>query len=157
MKKKINFEVGDDSSLYIKGSGDVAIQLKLLSKKVVRRKLKNVIYVPKLVHKLPKTFQAEALSTANCVLNRSPSTALNSRIPCKMFNGYTPNVQYFEVFDSNSFIHVPKNKRSKLDFKSNICIFLGYGNNRKGFQIYNQQSKRIIYTRDIIFNESKCI
>lgn len=46
------------------------------------------------------------------------------------------------------------NDRKKLDSKSNRCIFLGYGTDVKGYRLYDIQRKRVIISRDVIFDES---
>ena len=42
---------------------------------------------------------------------------------------------------------------SKLDAKSKICIFIGYGVEKFGFQFWDEQNRKIIRSRNVIFNE----
>ena len=104
---------------------------------------------------LPKSFWAEAISTANYVINRSPSAAIKSKTPYEMLNNVKPNVEHFKIFGCESFVHIPKDERSKLDSKSKKCIFLGYANKKKGFRLYDDVNKKILHSRDVIFNEEK--
>uniref|UniRef100_A0A1X7V641 Uncharacterized protein n=1 Tax=Amphimedon queenslandica TaxID=400682 RepID=A0A1X7V641_AMPQE len=48
-----------------------------------------------------------------------------------------------------------KNERQKLDFKSQKCMFLGYPDTRKGYRLYDVQKLKIVYSRDVIFNETE--
>ncbi|KAF2363395.1 Ribonuclease H-like domain [Trinorchestia longiramus] len=48
--------------------------------------------------KLPKTFWAEAVSTAVYVKNRSPTGAHKNLTPYQALNGHKPNVQHFRTF-----------------------------------------------------------
>ena len=104
---------------------------------------------------LPKTFWAEALNTANHVMNRSPSAAINNMTPYEKLNNIKPKVDYFKVFGSECFAHVPKDERSKLDPKSRKCIFLGYSNVKKGYKLYDAVAQKVIFSRDVYVNESK--
>lgn len=51
------------------------------------------------------------------------------------------------------YTHVPAVKRDKLDHKSEVDIFLGYSNNSKGYRVYNLETKRILVSRDVKFDE----
>ena len=44
--------------------------------------------------------------------------------------------------------------RKKLDPKAKRCIFLGYGAQRKGYRLYDRENSCVIFSRDVIFNES---
>ena len=44
-------------------------------------------------------------------------------------------------------------KRDKLDKKSELVIFLGYGSNSKGYRMYNLETKKILINRDVKFDE----
>ena len=59
------------------------------------------------------------------------------------------------MYGCQAFVHVPKEKRSKLDSKSQECIFLGYGEDQYGFQLWDPVAKKIVRSRDVVFNETK--
>ena len=42
---------------------------------------------------------------------------------------------------------------SKLDAKSKICFFIGYGDEKFGYQFWDEQNRKIIKSRNVIFNE----
>ena len=48
---------------------------------------------------------------------------------------------------------MPKEKRSKLDPKFEPRIFIGYGEDQFGFRLWSLTDKKIIRSRDVIFNE----
>ena len=52
-------------------------------------------------------------------------------------------------------MHIPKDLRSKFDAKSQVCIYLGPCTNPTTFKLYNITTKRIIHSRDVIFEETK--
>lgn len=71
---------------------------------------------------LPKTFWAEALTTAVYVKNRSPAASLENLTPYEALFKLKPSVGHFKIFGSVCYIHVPKDERLKLDFKSVKCV-----------------------------------
>ncbi|KAF2345193.1 Integrase catalytic core [Trinorchestia longiramus] len=107
--------------------------------------------------KLPKTFWAEAVSTAAYVKNRSPTCAHKNLTPYQALNGHKPNVQHFRTFGCMAYAHVPKDEREKLDSKSKTCVLLGYGSGNKGYRLYDFNAKRVLLSKDVVFNESQFI
>ncbi|KAE8730100.1 hypothetical protein F3Y22_tig00003041pilonHSYRG00846 [Hibiscus syriacus] len=47
-----------------------------------------------------------------------------------------------------------KRLRSKLDVKSNKCVFVGYGGYEFGYRFWDYENRKIIRSRDVIFNEN---
>jgi hypothetical protein len=47
------------------------------------------------------------------------------------FTGKKPDVSHFRVFGCIAYVHVPDEKRSKLDPKAKKCIFIGYSLKQK--------------------------
>ena len=106
--------------------------------------------------KLPWKFWAEAVSMAVYLRNRSPTTAVSGMTPFEALTGDKPCVDILRVFGCFAYVHVPKDERRKFDSKSKMCILLGYGSKTKAYRLYEKIRGRIIYSRDVIFNESKC-
>ncbi|KAK3894704.1 hypothetical protein Pcinc_001550 [Petrolisthes cinctipes] len=103
---------------------------------------------------LPHRFWAEALSTACYLNNRSPARALKGKTPCQALMGKKPTVHHLRVFGCVCYAHVPKDEWRQLDPKSVKCIFLGYGSEVKGYRLFDLDKKRILNSRDVIFDES---
>ena len=101
--------------------------------------------------RLPKTFWAEALATAAYLRNRSPTKALASMTPYETWTGERPQVQHLKVFGCDAYAHVPKDERDKLDSKTKSCWFLGYGDTKKVYKLYDRSKRTIIYSRDVTF------
>jgi len=53
------------------------------------------------------------------------------------------------------WVHIPKEKRRKLDAKSEKGIFVGYGETTKGFRIYLPRTNTVSLHRDIIVNPNE--
>ena len=105
--------------------------------------------------KLPSKFWAEAVSTAVYLRNRSPTTAVKGMTPFESLTGKKPHVEKLRVFGCQAYAHIPKDERHKFDSKARKCIFLGYGENTKGYRLYDIERKKIMFSRDVIFDESK--
>jgi hypothetical protein len=44
---------------------------------------------------------------------------------------------------------------SKLDKKAEKCIFIGYKDGLKGYKLWNSETKKVVYSRDVVFREMK--
>ena len=51
------------------------------------------------------------------------------------------------------YIHIPKEKRTKLDPSGKKGIFVGYSENLKAYRIYFPGYKKINISRDVTFDE----
>ena len=51
------------------------------------------------------------------------------------------------------YIHIPKEKRTKLDPSRKKGIFVGYSERSKSYRIYFPGFKNIQISKDVIFNE----
>ena len=101
---------------------------------------------------LPKTFWAEALSTACYLRNRCPTKAVQGKTPYEPLYREKPAVGHLSAFGCSAYFYIPKDERQKLDDKSHKCI-LGYSHNRKGYWLYDQSKCKAIHSRDVRFDE----
>jgi hypothetical protein len=53
------------------------------------------------------------------------------------------------------YVHIPKEKRSKMDNKEEKYIFFGYKYGVKGHKLWNLLIRKIGYSHDVIFKEVK--
>eukprot|EP00253_Pinus_taeda_P029396 PITA_29396 len=67
---------------------------------------------------LGQEFWAEAVETACYLVNRSPSSALEDKTPQEAWTGKKPSLSQLRVFGCDAYVHVPKEKRTKLDSQS---------------------------------------
>jgi hypothetical protein len=61
-------------------------------------------------------------------------TALGFKTPTKMFFGKKPEVSHLKIFGFLVFIHIPKEKRTKMDPSGNKGIFVRYCEVSRGLQ-----------------------
>ena len=103
-------------------------------------KIRCILRMPNL----PKSFWGEAIVTACYLINRSPSVSLGFDIPERVWIGKDVSYSYLKVFGCKAFVHVPKEQRSKLDSKSIPCIFVGYGDAKFGYKLWDFKEKKMI-------------
>ena len=69
------------------------------------------------------------------------------------WNGRKPGISHLRVFGSIVYVHVPDERRSKLDDKSEKHVFIGYDMSSKGYKLYNLSNGKTIISRDVKFDE----
>jgi hypothetical protein len=69
------------------------------------------------------------------MVNMYPSSGLVNTNRHDVWYGKKPSVSHLKVFGCDKFLHIPKEKRSKLDKKEIKCIFIGYKEGMKGFNL----------------------
>lgn len=60
------------------------------------------------------------------------------------------------MFGSIAYTHVPDERRTKLDDKSEKYVFVSYDSSFKGYKLYNPNSGKIVISRDVKFEEEDC-
>jgi hypothetical protein len=70
-----------------------------------------------------------------------------------MFIGKKPEVSHLKIFGCPVFIHIPKEKRNKLEPSGKKGIFVGYCEVSKAFKIYILGHHHIEISRDVTFDE----
>ena len=103
--------------------------------------------------KLPLHFWAEAVNTAVYLHNRSPTAILKDKTPFKCWCNEKPDISNLRAFGCVCYMHVPDGKRQKLDPKSRKGIFVGYLEGKKGYNLYDPIRKKVLKSRDVLFNE----
>jgi hypothetical protein len=89
---------------------------------------------------------AEVVSTAYYLVNRSPSLALDDKTPQEVWIGKEPSLTHLKVFGCDAYVHVPKENRSNLYKKDEKCIFIGYKYGLKGYNLWNPETKKVVYS-----------
>jgi hypothetical protein len=73
--------------------------------------------------------------------------------PQEKFTSKKPDVSHLKVFSCIAYVHVPDEKRSKLDPKAEKCVFIGYSLEQKGYRCFNLSTRKLQVSRDVVFNE----
>lgn len=99
---------------------------------------------------LPEKFWAEAIYTANYLINRSPAKALKGGTPYGKWTERTPSGNHLHIFGSKAFV-LNKTRRGKFTPKAQEGIFVGYAQNAKGFRVFIPEKGNIVISRDVKF------
>jgi hypothetical protein len=67
--------------------------------------------------------------------------------------GSKPEVHNLKVFGCNSFSHIPKENRKKLDAKTIKCILIGYYSEFKEYKLFDRATHKVFASRDAFFHE----
>jgi hypothetical protein len=102
---------------------------------------------------LPMCLWAEATKTSVYVQNRLSHSALGFKTREEMFSGKKPEVSHLKIFGCPVFVHIPKEKRTKLDPLGKKGIFVGYCEVSKAFRVYIPGYHHIEISRDVTFDE----
>jgi hypothetical protein len=123
---------------------------------VAERKNRTIMEVVKtMIHDqdLPMCLWVEATMAVVYVQNRLSHSALGLKTPKKMFTGKNPEVIHLKIFGCPVFIHIPKEKRNKMEPSGKKGIFVGYCEVSKAFRIYIPGHHHIEISRDVTFDE----
>ena len=85
---------------------------------------------------LPMHLWAEVVGIVVYVQNISPHRVLGNKTPEEIFSWEKQEVSHLRIFGCPVFIHVPKEKRTKLEPFGRKGIFVGYSETSKAFRIY---------------------
>ena len=102
---------------------------------------------------LPNYFWADAVSTAMYLINRCPTAGVHGITPEEAWSGRKPDLSHLKIFGCVCYAHIPDELRTKLDVKSEKCIFIGYSLDQKGYRCYNPVTKQLRVSRDVVFDE----
>jgi hypothetical protein len=84
---------------------------------------------------LPMHLQEKTSNTIVYVHNRIPHKILGNKTPKEVFTGKKPKVSHLRIFGCPMFIHVPKEKRMKLEPSGKKGTFVGCNENSKAYII----------------------
>jgi hypothetical protein len=102
---------------------------------------------------LPMCLWTEAAMAAVYVQNRLSHSTLGLNTPEEMYIGKKPEVSHLKIFGCPVFIHIPKEKRNKLEPSGKKGIFAGYCEVSKAFKIYIPGHHHIEISRDVTVDE----
>ena len=102
---------------------------------------------------LPISLWAEATRTAVYIQNRCPYAILKDKTPEEIFTGEKPEVGHLRIFGCQVYIHVPKEKRTKMEPSGKKGVFVGYSETSKAYRIYIPGTRLIEVSRDVTFHE----
>jgi transposase InsO family protein len=96
---------------------------------------------------------AETCSTTVYVQNRCPHQTLRDMTPEEAFTGEKPEIGHLRIFGYSMYVHVPWERRTKLDPSGRKGVFVDYNKSAKAYRIYIPGQRKIELSRDVTFEE----
>lgn len=104
----------------------------------------------------PNSLWAELINTSTYILNRTGKSSVPSSSPYELWMGKKPRIKHMRIIGSVCYAHVPVQKRRKLDKKATKGYLIGYDGDER-YRIYVKETKTVICSRDVIFEEKPSI
>jgi transposase InsO family protein len=124
---------------------------------VVERRNRTVMEMARCMlkgMKIPGKFWGEAVRHAVYLLNRLPSKPMGEVTPFEAWNGRKPHLGHLRVFGCLSHAKQTAPHPKKLDDRSHKMVYFGVAEGSKAHRLYDPVQKRIIVSRDVIFEEA---
>lgn len=103
--------------------------------------------------KAPMNLWGEAILYAAFVYNSTPQTVIQGKIPFEVLYGRAYNLNKLRVFGCDAYIHLDESKRGKFEERFKSCVFVGTDKARNAFRVLDVETKRILVSQDVKFNE----
>ncbi|CAM8941571.1 unnamed protein product [Rhodiola kirilowii] len=117
------------------------------------RHLLNVARALRFQAQLPIAFWAECVSTAAFLINCTPTPILDNRSPYEVLHKQPPPYSSLRVFGCLCFAAQIPRSRDKFASRSRKCIFIGYPLGKRGWRLYDLETKEFLISRDVVFYE----
>jgi len=106
---------------------------------------------------LPKFLWTAAMRTVTYTYNRTLGTADNGNLkkvtPFEMLKGYPPDLGHLRIFGCKAYAYNFDITRKKLDDRAHAGVFVGYDENSAAYRVYIPQTRKIMKSGHVIFNE----
>nr|GEW16025.1 integrase, catalytic region, zinc finger, CCHC-type, peptidase aspartic, catalytic [Tanacetum cinerariifolium] len=96
---------------------------------------------------------AEVMATVCYTQNRSLIHTRHHKTPYELVHNKKPDLTFFRVFGVLCYPTNDNEDLGKLKPTADTGIFIGYAPSRKGYRIYNKQTRRIMETIHVQFDE----
>ncbi|KAJ9547397.1 hypothetical protein OSB04_019940 [Centaurea solstitialis] len=117
------------------------------------RHILDTIHTLLIFAKCPEHFWGEAAFTAVYTINRHPTPTLHNKSPYEALHGITSAYELLKVWGCACFVQLQPHEHTKLQPRSRLCLFLGYGIEHKGYRCWDPISKRLRISRNVTFWE----
>ena len=124
---------------------------------VVERKHRHIVEtgLSLLAHEsLPLKYWSYAFKAVVFIINNLPTSILHHQTPHTILYNHPSTYNLLRVFGCACFALLRPYNKYKFDFKSHICLFLGYAINKKGY-LYLHPNGKIYVSRNVLFKEGE--
>ena len=94
----------------------------------------------------------EATSTIVYIHNKIMHVVLDEKTHEEVFTGEKPDISHLWIFGCPLHIHIPKEKRTKMEPYGKKGAFVGYSETSKEFRIYVPGERHVEVSEDVTFH-----
>ena len=126
--------------------------------KVVERRNRTLLEMTRSLLKhmnVPNIFGGEEVRHATYLTNKISTRSLVSQTPYAALHLKRPNIEHLKVFGCVCYARTEDVGRKKLDDRSRVLVHLGVEPGTKAYRLFDPSTKRIIVSRDVLFDEEK--
>ncbi|KAK9682409.1 hypothetical protein RND81_10G072000 [Saponaria officinalis] len=123
----------------------------------VERKRRHIIETAralKLHAHLPTQFLGECVLSATHLINLMPTELLAWKMPSEVLFQKSPTYDHLRVIGYLCFALGLHPHKDKFSPKYHKCILIGNPALQKGYKLYDIQAKKVLFSRDVLFQES---
>ena len=99
---------------------------------------------------LPNSFWGHALLTIAYTLKRVPCKKVE-KTPYEIWSGKKPHMSYMKIWGCE--VYVKQQISTKLEPKSDKCLFVGYPKETRGYYFYNPSEGKVFAARTGFFRK----
>jgi hypothetical protein len=89
------------------------------------------------------------------ILNQSPTQSVKGCTPHEAWYGFKLYVEHFHTFGCVGHVKQGAKHLLKLEDRSTPIVFIDYEHGSKAWQFYNPATKRVMVSRDAVFEENR--
>jgi len=103
--------------------------------------------------KVPGCFWDEVVKHSVYLLNRLPTKAMGYKTPFEGWTARKPYLGHLRIFGCKANVRPAEPHLKKLDDRSIPMVYFGVEDGSKAHRLYNPQTKKMVVSRDVIFEE----
>lgn len=125
---------------------------------IVERRNRTLMEMTRSILKhmrVPNFLWGEGVRHSTYLINRVGTKALELSTPYEVLKGRKPNIEHLKVFGCVGYAKVNAPHLKKLDDRSRALVHLGTEPGSKAYRLYDPTSRRIVVSRNVIFEEKR--
>lgn len=125
---------------------------------VVERRNRTLMEMTRSILKhmhMPNYLWGEAVRHAAYLINCIATRSLKDMTPYEVLRGKRPNISHLRIFGCVCYAKIVKPHLRKLEDRTQMLVHLGTEPGSKAYRLLDPEKKKIIVSRDVVFDEKK--